>query len=343
MYEINLAGESLSEIKALVRGVALKAPSAEHPSLLAEATVHAQDLPRDLRAGLNMFRLTEPSAVCLIRGFTVDDQKIGATPGHWQGQPDARATLEEELFLLLCGSLLGDPIGWATQQAGHIVHNVLPIAGREETQVGWSSKAALKWHTEDAFHPYRTDYVMLMCLRNPDRTTTTYAASEDLDLDPGHQDVLFEPRFLLRPDDSHLEDAPAGAYVHLGATANMVRRARALTGRLNADPRPVAVLEGDRETPYLRLDPFFMEAVPGDDEARRSLEVLIAAVDSSLRHAALTPGDVLVIDNYRCVHGRDSFIPRYDGTDRWLKRVNVARDLRKSRAGRLSPESRIIF
>ncbi len=34
---------------------------------------------------------------------------------------------------------------------------------------------------------------------------------------------------------------------------------------------------------------------------------------------------------------------RFDGTDRWLKRINVARDLRKSRAVRKAPASRVIL
>jgi hypothetical protein len=42
------------------------------------------------------------------------------------------------------------------------------------------------------------------------------------------------------------------------------------------------------------------------------------------------------------VHGRDVFTPRYDGTDRWLKRVKVARNLRVSRALRDSTDSRIV-
>jgi hypothetical protein len=34
------------------------------------------------------------------------------------------------------------------------------------------------------------------------------------------------------------------------------------------------------------------------------------------------------------VHGRKPFKARHDGTDRWLKRLDVTLDLRKSRAAR---------
>jgi hypothetical protein len=42
------------------------------------------------------------------------------------------------------------------------------------------------------------------------------------------------------------------------------------------------------------------------------------------------------------VHGRKPFRARFDGADRWLKRLNVARDLRKSRAVRQHADARTI-
>ena len=58
---------------------------------------------------------------------------------------------------------------------------------------------------------------------------------------------------------------------------------------------------------------------------------------------ALTPGDICVIDNYKAVHGRKPFRARFDGTDRWLRRLNMARDLRRSREFRLDARSRVIY
>jgi alpha-ketoglutarate-dependent taurine dioxygenase len=69
---------------------------------------------------------------------------------------------------------------------------------------------------------------------------------------------------------------------------------------------------------------------------------LIKLIDESLTDLVLQAGDICFIDNYRAVHGRRPFKARYDGTDRWLKRVNIARDLRKSRGLRVSNLSRVI-
>jgi enduracididine beta-hydroxylase len=62
-----------------------------------------------------------------------------------------------------------------------------------------------------------------------------------------------------------------------------------------------------------------------------------------MQHLVLEPGDYVFIDNYRTVHGRKPFKARYDGNDRWLKRTNITKDLRKSRAARISCTDRLIY
>jgi hypothetical protein len=112
--------------------------------------------------------------------------------------------------------------------------------------------------------------------------------------------------------------------------------------RMNTEPLRIAVLEGDLRTPYIRLDPYFME--PAEDlDARRAFERLTQLLDARLGEVLLEPGDIGFFDNFQSVHGRRAFKARYDGTDRWMKRLNVTRDLRRSRASRPSPESRVIY
>jgi hypothetical protein len=69
---------------------------------------------------------------------------------------------------------------------------------------------------------------------------------------------------------------------------------------------------------------------PETEESRLAIDHLIRAIDETLTGVALMPGECLFIDNYKTVHGRDSFKARFDGTDRWLKRIDITRDLRKS-------------
>jgi hypothetical protein len=105
----------------------------------------------------------------------------------------------------LCGSVLGDLFGWVNQQGGRFVHDVLPIRGHEDQQINSSSRSDLLWHTEDAFHSARADYVGLLCLRNPQETPTTIASVGDISLRRSDIDILMQPRFALKPDSPHFD------------------------------------------------------------------------------------------------------------------------------------------
>jgi L-asparagine oxygenase len=46
-----------------------------------------------------------------------------------------------------------------------------------------------------------------------------------------------------------------------------------------------------------------------------------------VQEITLQTGDLLVIDNNKTIHGRKQFQARYDGTDRWVQRVLVRKEL----------------
>jgi len=337
MERFVLTRDEVASLQTLVAAIAATHDSAEDPDFLLEAALWAQEMPRRLRAALNAFRLTEPDAAqIIISGFPVDDEKIGATPEHWNLSAEERsATLEEEILLVLTGSLLGDCIGWRTQQAGRIIHDVMPVRGMEQEQIGIGSEQPIWWHTEDAFHPLRGDYLGMMFLRNPDRVPTTFASLERLDLDAEDWQTLFEPHYTIRPDQSH----------HPASGAELEGGGNGLYGRIErmqTEPEKIALLSGDPRSPYIRIDPYFMDPVTDDPRAQRAFEALVKALDARLADLLLEPGEICFVDNMKAVHGRRAFKARYDGRDRWFKRMNVTRDLRKSRADRAGATSRVI-
>jgi Fe(II)/alpha-ketoglutarate-dependent arginine beta-hydroxylase len=248
------------------------------------------------------------------------------------------------MLLVLYASQLGDLFAWSTQQHGRVVHDLFPIAGDGRKQLGSGSDGLLWWHTEDAFHPHRCDYLGLFCLRNSNQVATTIGSNSAVaSIDPRFVQILFESRFTILPDESHLEAQPP-AVPGLGGDGSSdaaLRRAYAKMQALNAKPPAVAALFGDPAAPYLRVDPFFMKAL--DDEAARALDALTRAIDEHLCDLVVQPGEACFIDNFRAVHGRRPFKANYDGTDRWLKRVNITRDVRKSRDCRLSSDARVVY
>jgi len=343
MSRVTLTTEENTSIHALLHHLTSKYSSAEDPDFLREASIYAHELPRRIRSFLNDFKLSERSpGICLISGYSLDDTKLGKTPPHWKDKPALSRALEEEMLLVLYGSLLGDVFGWATEQDGHIVHDVFPIKGNEDKQISTSSEQTIWWHTEDAFHAFSGDYVGMFCLRNWDQVATTFASLADIHLSREHLEVLFEPRYIIRPDISHQQtnEAPAPEQTK-GRESLHIAQQR--IQHMETNPDKVAVLFGHPESPYLRIDPYFMEYLEEDEVAQQALEALIKLIDEALCDVVLQPGDCCLIDNCRTVHGRQAFKPRYDGTDRWLKRTCVTRDLRKSRRARNASDSRIIF
>ncbi|HEX8903816.1 MAG TPA: guanitoxin biosynthesis L-enduracididine beta-hydroxylase GntD [Longimicrobiaceae bacterium] len=343
MSRIVMTPDEVAEARALVGDLAGRYGSAEDQEFLDEADVIAHELPRRIRKALREFRLFEPeSAMLLVSGWTVDEERIGPTPPHWKQHGPDNDTRAEDIFLVLLASLLGEPIAWSTQQGGRVVHDLLPIKGHEHEQVGTGSEELITWHVEDAFHPFRGDYLGMMCLRNPDRVPTTFAPISKVRISPEQLEVLSNPHFVIRPDNSHLPKNAGDGNGRSPAEQALVDRAYRKIERLNASPERIPVLFGDLKTPYVRMDPYFMDP-PEDPVARTAFEELQRGVDQVLEDVALEPGDVCFIDNFQAVHGRKPFKARYDGRDRWLKRINVVRDLRKSREARISANSRVLY
>jgi Fe(II)/alpha-ketoglutarate-dependent arginine beta-hydroxylase len=332
--EYSLDPAEAEELRTLVASLQKRGGDPVSPGFYDRHWSTVEHLPAGLRRFLERFRRTESSVGCLVRGLPVDDRAIGPTPGHWEAASGADRTVNEELALALCGLTLGEPFTWATLQSGRIIQNILPIAGDEWLQNGYGSKALLEFHTEDAFHPHRCDYLLLLGLRNPDRVPTTVASVREIDLRTRDREVLARKRFHILPDDEHIRQLELRSPDH-PALAEMIR--------MRDRPEPVAVLIGDPGRPYLRIDRPFMRCVAGDGEAERALDRLMEELERVQRDVVVGPGTLLVLDNYLCVHGRRAFRAREDGTDRWLKKATVRRDLRRGAAPGGTDSHRILI
>lgn len=344
MQKYHLSTDEFSSIEQLASGALstvlglLHDDDGENVRFAWEAQLLSHDLPKGLRAALLRFRNEQPEdGLFLISGLGSHAARLPPTPASWQ---TARGTAPlQEKLLILCCSLLGQPFGWAAQQAGALVHNILPMAEHENLQVGSSSGTELAWHTEDAFHPGRADYVGLLCLRNEEGVATTVASLAGVELQDKRWDPLWEDRFVILPDDSYFPEYRDGS-MPAGPCGDAEE---AQVRKWAASPQPVAVLFGHRDEPFLRIDPAYMSAADGDPAAAFALHALQAVIQSRLHEIVLQSGDLLMIDNYRAVHGRRPFRARYSGTSRWLKRLSVARDSRRTAAFRQTLRSHLIL
>ncbi|MEU3795548.1 TauD/TfdA family dioxygenase [Streptomyces fructofermentans] len=258
-------------------------------------------LPDSLRTALGQAVAPPDPALGfrVVRGLFPDLDDVGPTPAHWS-QDDPERTASFDVTLVLVAETLGAVFGWSDQQKGRLVHNILPSKGYEDKQVGASSIVPLAWHTEDGFHPERADFLLLACVRNPDGVGSRLASIRDVELSPADVARLREPQLTIEPDDSY-GDHDAAAM----------------------DPIGMATVWDNPDGLCVRYDPSYTRFLTDDKATIRALERLGEAFEEQGDVISLSPGDLLIVDNDVMVHGRVSFRPRYDGSDRWLKRVLV--------------------
>ncbi|WP_280401163.1 TauD/TfdA family dioxygenase [Nocardia carnea] len=289
------------------------------PAFLERIGTRAAELPAEVRTAV---RPPATSAgACIVRGLPLSDDEIGPTPPDWQtaavwstdpNRPGC--SLELDIALLLLAAAAGEPFGWAGQQDGRLVNNIVPAAGHELEQSGASSSVLLSPHTEDAFHPLRANLLMLACLRNPDLVGTTVSSVRRVRLTEPQLDTLRTPTLPILPDVSY------------GSAFD----------RAAAVPVPTLWCEAEgADEPAsrtLRFDPAYTPLDDAGPEFRAAYAELERELERVCVVAALRPGELLLVDNDVAVHGRVPFTARYDGTDRWLKRVNIRLPERPRRA-----------
>lgn len=238
---------------------------------------------------------TSTSAVTLIADYFTG--MVPPTPLVTDADHDACPAATRAL--LHFADDIGRAVGYDREQEGRLIQDIFPVKAAERAQVSTSSKVMLGSHTETAFHPHKPRYVVLLCLRGDSQAATTYSDVNEIvqHLTPEQLAVLQTDEFVTTVDPSFMTHGEPDARV---AVTPLTRRHHGWT---------------------FVYDELLMSATTS--RARSALSALHAAVKLASRRVVLKAGELLVIDNDRAVHGRTSFVPRYDGTDRWLKRALV--------------------
>lgn len=205
--------------------------------------------------------------------------------------------------LLQYAAKFGHPISYIQEQKGSLIQNIVPVHKTETQQISTSSKVELGLHTETAFHPHKPDYVMLLCLRGDHNAVTTYCNLSD----------------ILKQLDLHTRRVLKQKWFTTGID---------LSFRTNNEPDqeiPISIVGESDNMLTLTYDELLIKGI--NDLAKEALKKVGEAIKNCTQEIVLKTGDLLVIDNRKTIHGRKPFQPKYDGTDRWVQRMLVRKNL----------------
>jgi len=282
----------------------------DSPAWVAAARRAWEDAPVQLRRALRSFRRDSgQGGALLVRNLPVDLENLPDTPSA-DGSVLREATVSAATVMLIAHGL-GDPAAFRPEKSGALVQNVVPVPGNEELQAN-SGSVRLTFHTENAFHQHRPDFVLLLCVR------------------PDHEEIAELRTVCSRQVLPKLSEPARDAL----RSADFVTAAPPSFGAGGGITQPHAVLPGDEDDPDLRIDEAATK--PANDEAAAAMTELSGLFEDSFNAIRLGAGDLAIVDNRVTVHGRSAFTPRYDGRDRWLQRTFVLADLRRSRDHRVA-------
>lgn len=186
--------------------------------------------------------------------------------------------------------------GYPEEKEGAILQDVHPIAGWEKT-LSNAGRVKFNLHVESPFLPRqaRPEAAALIALNNEAGATTRIAVVDEVNklLPDEIISTLRRPLFTYKHDDSF-----------------------ALNGyTLHTPPSPfLKQIDGYEESRCA------IYTLAENHEAEKAVSAWIEAAEAVAIDIVLEPGDLLVFNNYRCVHGRGAVEGR-----RWLKRVYGSR------------------
>ena len=299
MIEVNT-----DEIDILIRLVnkITASPSEETEIFCKQVKNASNELPIRMQIELtNFVENGSKTDFLLIKGLENIDQNIPNTPINNKNKVGETTNLARLQAILLCS--ISDIIAYEAECYGNIFQDVVPIQNMEKDQTSLGSITELEIHTEQAFSKLRPDLLSLACLRgDPDAITYILPVQSIIDnLSDSEVELLKQPLWKTGVDLSF-----------------KLNNHDFIEGDIRG---PMPILDDDYQSNGRYKLVFDQDLMFGITEESNVLIKKI--VDIYYQHRIshnLKPGEIIIIDNRRAVHGRSPFFPKYDGNNRFLIR-----------------------
>lgn len=208
-----------------------------------------------------------------------------------------------EHLLLMIATQLGTPFAIDRENNGFMIHNIFPVRQLARNQCSKSSEITLTMHTELSCINTPPDFLILLGMREADYTVNTPIAKLDellSYLTESEISLLHEPIFTTEIDESLRGDTSSTTLT-----------------------KPFAILSRPNGQNEWRFDVEYTRGTT--PESQRIIQKIIDIHSTLFHNVVIRPGDLVIINNTKVAHAREPFKAKYDGSDRWLQRVNVHR------------------
>ncbi len=307
---VELLPEERDELAQLAEGITVS-PRQSPELYCRQAHRAARRLPDRLIELLTDFASKgTDSGTMLLDGLSVEEAP--STP------PDNRSHLGESTSLARAQAIInhacGQMVAYEAEGYGCLYQDMVPNRAMATTQTSMGSSVELELHTEQAFSSLRPDVLSLACLRgHPDAKTYVLPAHALIEhLTVFERELLRQKLWMTEVDPSFR----LGGHEFLDG--------------INRGPLPIVA--GAEDDPTVCFD---QDLMSGTTEQAQGMIQRVTEIYQAHRHShTLTPGQILLVDNVRSVHGRSPFSPAFDEHDRFIIRSFAVRDLVRSRYAR---------
>jgi len=285
----------------------------DNPELFCnKAKILSQKLPLHIKNILTRFSTFGSSTgFLLIKNILVEN--LPPTPdsnNHKIGEHTILARIQSIIV-----SFFSEMIAYEAEGYGRLFQDVVPTQSMSKNQTSLGSITELEIHTEQAFSKLRPDFLSLACLRG-DTQALTYI----LPVQKIIQNISEEEKLLVREPLWN-----TGVDLSFKLHGNEF-----IEGDLRG---PLPILNGPENDPHLVFDQDLMTGTC--EKSTAMIQKIIDIYYKHRLHHNLIPGDIIIVDNRRAVHGRSPFFPKFDGNDRFLIRCFSTLEYDKSSYARV--------
>jgi L-asparagine oxygenase len=290
-------------------------PSKTPDSFCIQSKKYSHNIPLRIKKYLNDFAENDTqSGFLLIKNISLENIRsklpfpnslqLPETPGNNNSKIGETTLLARVQSIML--NVIAEMISYEAEGYGRLFQDIVPIKKMENEQTSVGSNTELEIHTEQAFSNLRPDILSLACIRG----------------DPLAQTYILPVNCILENMNDYEKEMLRLPLWKTGLDLSFkLNHNEFMEGTIRG---PFPIIYGDYNDPQLRFD---QDLIFGTTEESKYLIKKITDIYYQYRiQHNLQSGEIILIDNMRAVHGRSSFNPKYDGTDRFLIRCFAVYD-----------------